>query len=228
MSGELVASLTVPESETTQALLQQVTPVRFNGRFLLGIRMLDSRSTLRANGVRDGDTLTLVKSKFQWDNPSLGPNAKLDKDGCTVRRRRSFCDALVIAKQSTRCFRVKVVDNSGSWSGGMELGFTVEPPEVLPRNAALLENAWVVSFIHASDSELQTACTGGRLAAKRLLEALAPGDVVTCSVLQSGAIGIDVNEGTLHELDLKCPVHNELFPVVSLYGKMQALQLLEV
>lgn len=238
ISGELQASLRLASSETVDAARRLAAP-RAYARLLLGAQVLDPQQTLAAAGVTNGAVLTLVRAAFSWDSPALGRLSSMT-GARTVRRTTSFCEAVVVARSPTTRFRVRVLDNTGHWSGGLEIGFVRHRPTddemntttaSLPRNASLLPDVYAASFINECDSELRKS-GGARWRAKQLLENVCEDDVIECSVSDGGSLRLAVQSGqeaeeVAQELALSIPLGAELYPVVSLYGKMQAVELLD-
>lgn len=238
ISGEVQASVCLASSETVDAARRLASPHAY-ARLLLGMCLLEPGSTLAAAGVTNGAVLTLVRAAFSWDSPALGRLVSLT-GGRTARRTTSFCYAVIVARSPAARFRVRVLDNTGGWSGGLEIGFVRQRPTddemnattaCLPRNASLLPDVYAASFINESDSELRDS-GGARWQAKQLLENVREGDVIECSVSDSGKLRLAVQSGDeaderAQELPLSIPPGVELYPVVSLYGKMQALELLD-
>lgn len=225
MSGDVLGSLRLDQDEEVRSILQELGGGA--GCLLLGARVLEPGASLAEEGLKTGDVLTLVRAAFSWEGARLGRLVSLEEDGRTAKRTGSFGEALIIAVQPARSFRLRVVDSSAQWSGAMELGFTAcspaELPAELPRRAHLLDRSWVRGH------------SGCPYILGRSLEALPTvkvdwnaGDVVTCSATAAGDLCIQASGEEVSLLPLEIPPDLALFPVVNLYGRTTALQLLDV
>lgn len=233
LSGELTASLRVLSTDTVASVRLKSTGGRAAGKLLYGSSVLDMRSSLEQAGVPSGATLTLIRSSYSWEGMKRGQKAKVDEDGRTVRRHDDFWNAVVVGPAASRSFQFRVVDNSGAWSGAVELGFTAatpeELPEVLPKNAWELPKSWIIS----SSSNLIIDGVGVRepegVACKfqRIQEAWAPMDVIQVMVDDAEQIQITANGNLCAEFNAGIRSEVELYPVIGLYGKTTALELID-
>lgn len=232
ISGELAASLRVPSTDTVASVRLKATGGRAAGKLLHGGSVLDMQSTLAMAGVVQGASLTLVRSSYSWEGMRRGLKVKLDEDGRTIRRNDDFWNAVVVGPAPSRSFRFKVVDNSGAWSGAVELGFTAaaaeELPEVLPKNAWELPKSWIIS----SSSNLIIDGVGVREPEtpgkfQRIQESWAPMDIVQVMVNDAEHIQILANGHLCAEFSAGIRPDVELYPVIGLYGKTTSLELID-
>lgn len=229
MSGGVAATLRLDLSETVDGLCRQVSP--HGGRILHGTQVLDPRATLAICGLRSGVVLTFVRSS-PWEGCRLGRHARLsEEDGRTVRRCESYNDALVVARRPGRAFRVRLVDNQGDWFGGVELGFTSLGPSDLPdrlpaRVAEGLLRSWVLD--HKADLLIDAVKPDWfRSTADIIQEGWSSGDTIACTASDVGDLCVDLNGERALALDARIPPEMELYPLVGVYGRANAVELLD-
>lgn len=224
MSGDVLARLRLAADAEVRTVLQQSGAGA--GSILLGGRVLQSGASLAQECVKSGDVLTFVRAVFSWDGARLGRLVRLDEDGRTAKRTASFGEALVIASYPSRFFRVRVIDSSAQWSGAMELGFTaccpVELPVELPRRAHLVHRSWVRG--HSGCPYILGRSLEGEPSVN---VDWGEGEIVVCSVTQSGELRIETRGQNVAVLPLEIPPDLVLYPLVNLYGQTTALELLD-
>mmetsp|Transcript_94237 Transcript_94237/g.218926 ORF Transcript_94237/g.218926 Transcript_94237/m.218926 type:complete len:267 (-) Transcript_94237:16-816(-) len=245
MSSAPLVAQWFPSSASVRSLLEVALAATDSHNkdawLLLNNSKLDAEApSLQSAGIKHGSVLTLVLQKRRlWSEPLLGVNARLGEesdDGVVVTRANGFFyKAVVIARYPASHFRVRVIDNTGRWSGALELGFTATHPDHLegriPADLANLPECFAVTH-SGSLYGLET-----HTVLQNWNEDLRPNDVVKVAVLNAGlGAGADGTEAAefVVEVDGVVKVRAalahaapELYPVVGVYGKTKAVELLE-
>lgn len=143
-----------------------------------------------------------------WDATVHGPNARVSADGRQAARWNGFCEAVIVGANPARCFRFRVTQTEAPYSGGAEVGFAPGPLAApLPESATMLAGSWVFGFGNFWPARLQV------------------GDVVQCSAM-NGSLQVKVNDVVVVECAACPPNDTVIYPVVGLYGRTQAVELL--
>lgn len=233
LSGSLAARLRPSSADSVESLRRAAGGAELRSvptQLVLGARVLCPSETLRGAGISAGATLTLVRRAFSWEAAAMGRHCELQlRDGRrTVRRSLSFDNAVVVARSPARFFRFRVLETDAFWSGAAELGFTALAPsqDSLPDVARVLPKSWVLA---CNGKLFVDGCVQERWQVPRVnwTEAWAPGDVVTCSMAEGGEFRIEVNGTLAMEAALGIAATPELFPVIGVYGKTLAVELLD-
>lgn len=189
-----------------------------------------------------GRTLQLLWQEFTWEDHARGANVTTERDmgGLRATRTQSYSDALVVALRPCRYFRFRVLDNTGRFHGGVEFGFTASQLSadfVPPRNALELKDAWSVTFNHGPGHTARMA-EAKRRDAKNRLERADAGDLIEVSAIP-GCIRVQIMsvplDGPCQEenaLEFEVPLQGlpeeqDLYPMVSVYGKCQSVLLID-
>lgn len=196
-------------------------------RLLVDDRALNLDATLAAEGICDGDVVTIVVVPVGWQREHKGRAVEIEQCGRIVRRRFGCNDAVVVASAPACHFKVKVLSvkdpSTCNFAGGLELGFTTcsEVAE-LPKMAAVMKHSWIFG------SAGSLFVNGKRLVAEIEWQPqnLDVGDVVHVYTRKGGVFGIEVNGDRVFERDAGIPDDIDLYPVSNIYGWTDAVELL--
>lgn len=231
VSGALAASLSaVPVTDSVASVTRAASSAGPPGQLLYGAQVLDPRQTLQAYGINTGATLTLVRRSFTWDGARFGKQAVLSREagGVVARRTQSFCHAVVAAAWAGREIRIRILETS-HWSGAVELGFTATAPDDLPGELPAEARDLPLSWIMGNSGNVLVNGVGLKAPTPRgnWTTEWRPGDVATCTATDAGWFRVDVNGALAMSVPADIPTDIQIYPVVGVYGKTTAIELLD-
>jgi len=237
-SGVLLTRAKLSSDDTVDSLRRIVVNSRAwpegAQQLFLGTHALKSSSSLLDAGINDGSVVTVACAALRWHETVRGSQVELSSDGLTASRRdnRKFNGAIIITNGPVRMFQFQIIDSSAHFGGGLEMGFSLVPPDDfhdgLPLSAVSLRHAWICDCygeLHAYTGSFHCLDVdyGEQAWDPEMLRA---GDVVVCCATERGMMQIDVNGRRVANWEANIPDDVDLYPVVNLYGKTTSVKLL--
>jgi hypothetical protein len=237
-SGVLLTRAKLSSDDTVDSLRRIVVNSRAwpegAQQLFLGTHALKSSSSLLEAGINDGSVVTVACAALRWHETVRGSQVELSSDGLTASRRdnRKFNGAIIITNGPVRMFQFQIIDSSAHFGGGLEIGFSLVPPDDfhdgLPLSAVGLRHAWICDCygeLHAYTGSFHCLDVdyGEQAWDPEMLRA---GDVVVCCATERGMMQIDVNGRRVANWEANIPDDVDLYPVVSLFGKTTSVKLL--
>eukprot|EP00811_Abedinium_folium_P034573 NODE_7444_length_1577_cov_20.900690.p1 GENE.NODE_7444_length_1577_cov_20.900690~~NODE_7444_length_1577_cov_20.900690.p1 ORF type:complete len:277 (+),score=57.18 NODE_7444_length_1577_cov_20.900690:99-929(+) len=204
---------------------------------LLGARRIEEGDVISDLCEEERCVLIAIASPPMWLSAPLGTNARIDEDDVNVLRRQPGCydKALAIATPA-RSFEIRVLDSCCNWAGFLEFGFCDGVPETMPQDVTTLPKSWVSGnastlYIDGLPQEeyyewKSVWHDAFMLDGAEEAELLVAGDIVSCAVTDHGSMRIEVNGIVVADWDVEIPDSADLHPVVNLYGRTVAVELL--
>lgn len=230
LSGEEAVALTAAAYETVAQLrrrLQKVFAPRSCGcRYQLlsaSDGLLPDEANMQSLGLSGcSSTLQLVADRsLSWHPSVRGSNAEVSEDGRTAKRVTSFYEAIVFCSLPSKSCRVRIVEMEICWSGSLELGFSVMPPEELGFKKTTGNISSVAMSIGTSTSEPWHVY-------------LRVGSVVQWRLLPDGSISVRLEDRRETWTSYPQPLRfkrkllkaREVYPFAGIYGMTQAIELI--
>lgn len=236
LSGALVASPRLPASTTVGALLSQLnSDPTLSAKLLHKGKVLARTHSLEQAGVEAGASLVLVLKKSPWQAALHGDNVELE-EVCASRRgaTTTFSDAVILGPERSRSFAVRLLDNSGSGPGALEVGFVSEDVHRAARSGTFPKSLEVALCRMGNSGGLKA--DPGKFEDPRYkvnwTSSLEAGAVIRCCLEDEvGArqrFSIYVNDEL--RLDRVFPTltqDDECYPAVNLFGKTLKVEFLD-
>merc|ERR1712232_320769 len=133
-----------------------------------------------------------------------------------------------------RTFRLRLVEDTECRYGGLELGFIATAPEdlpaKLPNKLDKLPQTWVSdsvgNLIANGEWKLEHQWQEDSSGAPAAPELLKAGDVIECTAGDGGTLRVVVNGSTVADWPAGIPDGATLHPIVNIFGKAVAVELL--